>query len=114
MAETRSNLPGGGIHKPSRPHISPQEFANSAVDAEPLSLAEEIAEEADRGLYRRTDESILDEETHQRYEAIKQGDIHIAELQRMSMPQLIEQARAEKLEDITGIKKQDLIFKILK
>src|ERR1700689_1587386 len=32
----------------------------------------------------------------------------------MSMPQLIEQARKENLTDITGIKKQDLIFKILK
>ncbi len=30
------------------------------------------------------------------------------------MPQLIEQARKENLEEITGIKKQDLIFKILK
>ena len=30
------------------------------------------------------------------------------------MPQLIEQARKENLADITGIKKQDLIFKILK
>ncbi|HEV2971850.1 MAG TPA: transcription termination factor Rho [Pirellulales bacterium] len=73
---------------------------------EPLSLAEELAEEAEHGISR--------DETHERYEQIKQGDIHIAELQRMSMPQLIEQARSENLTDITGIKKQDLIFKILK
>src|SRR5512143_1593501 len=32
----------------------------------------------------------------------------------MTMPQLIEQARKENLSEITGIKKQDLIFKILK
>ena len=32
----------------------------------------------------------------------------------MTMPQLIEQARKENLTDYTGIKKQDLIFKILK
>ncbi|HUY36692.1 MAG TPA: transcription termination factor Rho [Pirellulales bacterium] len=51
---------------------------------------------------------------HEHYEAIKQGDIHIAELQRMTMPQLIEKAREENLTDYTGIKKQDLIFKILK
>jgi transcription termination factor Rho len=73
---------------------------------EPLSLAEELAEEAERGFSR--------DDTHERYELIKQGDIHIAELQRMSMPQLIEQARSENLTDIAGIKKQDLIFKILK
>ncbi len=72
---------------------------------EPLSLAEEIAEEVD---------AHLNDETHQRYEQIKQGDIHIAELQRMTMPQLIEQARNSNLTEYTGIKKQDLIFKILK
>jgi transcription termination factor Rho len=73
---------------------------------EPLSLAEELAEEAERGSGR--------DETHERYDQIKQGEIHIAELQRMTMPQLIEQARRENLTDIAGVKKQDLIFRILK
>ena len=79
--------------------------ADGEHEAEPLSLAEELAEEAEFG---------GGDETHDRYELIKQGDIHIAELQRMSMPQLIDQARKENLTDYTGIKKQDLIFKILK
>ena len=76
--------------------------------AEPLSLAEEIAVEAEHG------ESFGDEETNDRYEQIKKSDIHIAELQKMSMGQLIEEARHENLSDYMGIKKQDLIFKILK
>ena len=37
-----------------------------------------------------------------------------AELQRMTMQQLLAQARKEGLNDYTGLKKQDLIFKILK
>jgi transcription termination factor Rho len=78
--------------------------SDDSDDGEPLSLAEELAEEAD----------LPKDDTHDRYEQIKQGDIHIAELQRMSMPQLIEQARTENLTDYMGIKKQDLIFKILK
>src|SRR6266481_3961710 len=49
-----------------------------------------------------------------RYEEIKRGEIHIAELQRMTMQQLLAQARKEGLTDYTGLKKQDLIFKILK
>lgn len=49
-----------------------------------------------------------------RYEEIKRGEIHIAELQRMTMQQLLAQARKEGLADYTGLKKQDLIFKILK
>jgi len=69
-----------------------------------LSLAEELVDEANQ----------VTDDTDDRYEQIKQGDIHIAELQRMTMPQLIEEARRENLTDYTGIKKQDLIFKILK
>lgn len=49
-----------------------------------------------------------------RYEEIKQGDLHIAELQRMSMHELLELAEQEKLTEVVGLKKQDLIFKILK
>ncbi len=50
----------------------------------------------------------------ERYEEIKRGDIHIAELQRMTMKELLVQARHEQLSEYSGLKKQDLIFKILK
>ncbi|WP_419555773.1 transcription termination factor Rho [Planctellipticum variicoloris] len=52
----------------------------------------------------------------ERYEEIKRGDtdIHIAELQRLTMKDLIVLARKEGVTDYTGLKKQDLIFKILK
>jgi transcription termination factor Rho len=53
-------------------------------------------------------------EPDERYEEIKKGEIHIAELQRMTMQQLLEQAKREGLTEYTGIKKQDLIFRILK
>jgi transcription termination factor Rho len=104
MADIKSS----SIRKAVKPHVPSGEFPQAnegeAPDAEPLSLAEELADEA----------AHMGDETHDRYEQIKQGDIHIAELQRMTMPQLIEQARKENLAEITGIKKQDLIFKILK
>src|SRR5262249_50798783 len=56
----------------------------------------------------------FDEEINSRYEEIKRGSTHISELQQMTMPQLIKIAREEGLSDYTGMKKQDLIFKILK
>jgi transcription termination factor Rho len=51
-----------------------------------------------------------------RYEEIKRGDtdIHIAELQRLTMKELIVVAKQENITEYTGLKKQDLIFKILK
>ena len=73
---------------------------------EPLSLAEEIAAENRRSRGGQKSDN---------YEEIKQsGDTHIAELQRMSMAELIEEARKENLTEYAGIKKQDLIFRILK
>ena len=73
-------------------------------NGEPISLAEELAEEG----------SLVRDETHEHYERIKRGNIHIAELQKLSMPELIEVARRENVKEITGVKKQDLIFNILK
>ncbi|MEZ5948010.1 MAG: Rho termination factor N-terminal domain-containing protein [Planctomycetaceae bacterium] len=54
------------------------------------------------------------DEMDELYENIKENDVHIAELQRHTMKELLELARQEKLTDYTGLKKQDLIFKILK
>jgi len=72
---------------------------------EPLSLAEELAREgnASRG----------DIQDH--YEKIKQtGDTHIAQLQQMSMAELIKEARAGDVSEFAGMKKQELVFQILK
>jgi transcription termination factor Rho len=61
------------------------------------------------------DEDIFgDAAIHDRYEDIKRGEIHLTELQKMTMPQLIRTAKSEGVTEYTGLKKQDLIFKILK
>ena len=75
-------------------------------EGEPLSLAEELAELTERGE--------LDKAAQTLEVLNKQGETHIAELQRMSMPQLIEEARKENLTDASGLKRQELIFRILK
>jgi transcription termination factor Rho len=49
-----------------------------------------------------------------RYEEIKQSDMHIADLQRMTMKELLDLAREEDISEYSGLKKQDLIFRILK
>jgi transcription termination factor Rho len=92
--------------KTPSPHILTDE-SNGREPNEPISLAEEIAEEIEGGLLFRDD-------THDRYERIKRGEIHIAELQRMSMAELLDVATKESIAEVTGLKKQDLIFKILK
>ena len=115
MSGQRSSRPSGenSARGPSSDHRHVSEEVVSQLDRlpelddedEPLSLAEEIAAE---GGNRRGDE------TNDRYEKVKQGEIHIAELQRLSMSELIEEARKENVKDVAGLKKQDLIFRILK
>ena len=56
----------------------------------------------------------FDEEINNRYEEIKRGSTHISELQQMTIPQLLKVAKEEGLTEYTGLKKQDLIFQILK
>src|SRR4030067_2636079 len=53
-------------------------------------------------------------EENEKYEEIKRGEMHITELQKMTIKELQETAKREGIKEYTGLKKQDLIFKILK
>ena len=88
---------------PQRP--PPDNHSDTPDDGlgEPLSLAEEIAHEIDDNV-----------DAPDRYKDLKQSEVHIARLQQMSMNELIKEARAKKVADVSGLKKQDLIFRILK
>ncbi|HQL53631.1 MAG TPA: transcription termination factor Rho [Phycisphaerae bacterium] len=58
--------------------------------------------------------SPIDRETHEKYERIKRGELHITDLQKMTVAELHEVARKEEIEEYVGLPKQDLIFQILK
>ncbi len=73
-------------------------------EQEPLSLAEEIA--ADR---RRKGEP-ADPVT----KATGPNEVHIAQLQKLSMAELIEEARKDNMTEVAGMNKQELIFNILR
>jgi len=55
-----------------------------------------------------------DDETNKKYEEIKRGETHISQLQKMTVKELYETAKREGVTDYSGLKKQELIFKILK
>jgi transcription termination factor Rho len=75
-------------------------------EGEPLSLAEELA---DLMAHHREEAG-----TEERYEELKKSGFQIADLQKMTMGELMEEARKEKLEEVAGVRRQDLIFRILK
>ncbi len=72
---------------------------------EPLSIAEELDKAAER--VRRAGKTI--ERTDK-----PDPNVHVAALQRMGVQELIDVAEAEGVEEASGLKKQDLIFRILK
>ncbi len=53
-------------------------------------------------------------EENDKYEEIKRGEMHITELQKMTIKELQDTAKKEGIKEYIGLKKQDLIFKILK
>lgn len=73
---------------------------------QPLSLAEEIAK--DRQKAARGEKTVED------YQLPEGGGAHITELQKKSTADLIEEARQQNVADVAGMKRQDLIFNILK
>jgi transcription termination factor Rho len=74
------------------------------INEEPVSLAEEIVVEIDR------QGSPSSDNTGEQ----KKDDIHIAQLQQMSVGELLEYAEIRNIPDVAGLNKQDLIFRILK
>ncbi|QDS99677.1 transcription termination factor Rho [Adhaeretor mobilis] len=72
---------------------------------EPLSIAEELDKAAER--VRRVGKKIEQADKPDQ-------NVHIAALQKMSMTELMEVAEEEQIEEASGLRKQDLIFRILK
>ncbi len=55
-----------------------------------------------------------EESTHAKYERIKKGSLYLRDLQNLSVADLHDIAKKEKIIEYTALKKQDLIFRILK
>ncbi len=56
----------------------------------------------------------FDAEMHAKYERVKRGQLHLTDLQRMSVAELHDIAKSEGTTEYTGLSKQDLVFRILK
>src|SRR5262245_34110332 len=99
FARRRRPFETGGAESIDRQRLAELE------NEEPLSFAEELDKAAER--VRRVGSQI--ERTDK-----PDANIHIAALQKMAMPELIEVAEQENIEEASGLRKQELIFRILK
>lgn len=78
------------------------------ASASPLTPA------TDRSYEDDDDDSPYDPELRAKYNLIKRGQSKLSELQKMTMQQLLKLAKEEGVPDYVGLKKQDLIFRILR
>jgi len=61
------------------------------------------------------DQKELDEEsTHAKYERVKKGELYLTDLQKLTVSELHDIAKKEGITEYSALKKQDLIFRILK
>ena len=103
--DTPPSEDGTAVNPPHAPGGNGHDRPAPALIGTPL-------DEDDRGFPEDDDDG--DDAIHEHYERVKRGEVHLTELQKMSMPQLIVTAKDEGVVEFTGLKKQDLIFKILK
>jgi len=55
-----------------------------------------------------------EESTHAKYERIKKGELYLTDLQKLTVAELHDIAKKEGITEYSALKKQDLIFRILK
>jgi transcription termination factor Rho len=85
----------------------------TAVSAKPLPLPSATA---DKGVQAADEAEGLTEEesTHAKYERIKKGSLYLTDLQKLAVADLHDLAKKEGIKEYSAMKKQDLIFRILK
>lgn len=55
-----------------------------------------------------------EESTHAKYERVKKGNLYLTDLQKLSVTELHDIAKKENIKEYTALKKQNLVFRILK
>ena len=90
----------------------PPDTTESEASA-PTATAEREAESTRSGGVKPSSDAQLDAETQARYERAKRDEMRLVDLQKMSIDELHELAKKEGVENYTGLKKKDLIFRIL-
>ena len=88
----------------------------TGVSTKPLAPPQTAKEVTRVQTADETEQEKLSEEesTHAKYERIKKGSLYLTDLQRLAVADLHELANKEGIKDYSAMKKQDLIFRILK
>jgi transcription termination factor Rho len=87
---------------------TPQKTGSAATPVEQSTPPEAQSE------VRAEEELTEEESTHAKYERIKKGNLYLTDLQKLTVAELHDIAKKENIQEYSALKKQDLIFRILK
>ena len=92
----------------TNPEVSEQDRSNPATSANENAAGVKTKNEIEKA------KKLEEESTHAKYERIKKGNLYLTDLQKLTVPELHEVAKKENIKEYSALKKQDLIFRILK
>lgn len=97
---------------PAEKDAPEQQAAGSPQNRTSTASHEQKAQ--DRQADNSEDHQIEDESTHAKYERVKKGSLYLTDLQKLGVAELHDIAKKENIKEYSALKKQDLIFRILK
>jgi transcription termination factor Rho len=111
-----SNEPRGQADQAVRENGSSEDddFNKIEASAAPTALPVEAVEEDEVVATPAQSKASRDESIHAKYERVKKGDLYLKDLQNLSVADLHVIAKNEGVTEYIALKKQELIFKILK
>ena len=92
----------------ANPEVSGQQETDSATATAEKATGAKTEDEALRA------KKLEEESTHAKYERIKKGNLYLMDLQKLTVAELHDIAKKENITEYSALKKQDLVFKILK
>jgi len=102
---------------PKKRGAAQEQVVNEARDLQApdrQDTATAVAETEDAQAAEAAGKAAEEESIHAKYERIKKGDLYLTDLQKLTVAELHDVARRENIKEFSALKKQDLIFKILK
>ncbi len=93
---------------------SAEETEQPSEEAEATTATAETGSEGKEKMSAAEAKRVEEESTHAKYERIKKGQLYLNELQKLTVAELHEIAKNDGITEYSAMKKQDLIFKVLK
>jgi transcription termination factor Rho len=99
--------------------VQPEQTQQAEPKAEPVAPAAAVNNEPQQAPVQVVEEPVEvkkneGESTHEKYERVKKGQLYLTDLQKLSVSDLHEMAKKDGITEYTALKKQELIFRILK